>query len=359
MTWFSRFLLKQYDDQRWVQMFQMTKPAVFALADLLSPHVKKQDSKYKLAVPVIVRFCCTLFKLTHGASLFICSEMFAVGKTIVSLLLREIVHAINDALRHEISWPTGECLFETQAVFQEICGLLAVVGAIEGTYISISKSKYGPANYFYFKSGDYTLNCQAIVDSKKHFLHLYLGMSGSTNDARVLRRSSLYQKAMHDNLFDARFGVDGFAFYLLDDSGYLLLLWLMVPHRGHGQFLIADSLFNRRLRQGRCVVEDAFGIMKQTFRELLVKSELHVVFLPDVIICSAILYNVLFGQSHEEVEQLLQVLWNEGLDGEVLDEDPGPVDFGDALNDDTALAQASEKCLELGVYLSLQRQYKL
>jgi hypothetical protein len=38
-TWFSHFLLEQYDDRRWVQMFWMTKPAVFALADLLRPHV--------------------------------------------------------------------------------------------------------------------------------------------------------------------------------------------------------------------------------------------------------------------------------------------------------------------------------
>jgi hypothetical protein len=32
------------------------------------------------------------------------------------------------------------------------------------------------------------------VDSQKQFLDLYLGMPGSTNDARVLRRSSLYHK---------------------------------------------------------------------------------------------------------------------------------------------------------------------
>jgi hypothetical protein len=121
-------------------------------------------------------------------------------------------------------------LIETQAAFKELCRLLAVVGAIDGTHISISKPKYGPTDYFYFKSGGYTLNCQVVGDNKKRFLDLFLGMPSSTNDARVLQRSSLYRKAIHNNLFNARFSMEGFAPYLLDDSGYPLLSWLMVPH---------------------------------------------------------------------------------------------------------------------------------
>jgi hypothetical protein len=60
-----------------------------------------------MAVPVLVRVACTLFKLIHGASLFICSEMFAVGRSTVSLILREVVCVINDTLHHEFMWPAG------------------------------------------------------------------------------------------------------------------------------------------------------------------------------------------------------------------------------------------------------------
>jgi hypothetical protein len=167
-------------------MFRMTKPAVFALSDLLKPHVEKQDTKYRLAIPVLVRVAVTLFKLTHGASLLVYSEMFAVGKSTCSAILRETVWAINDCLRHEIKWPSGERLQQTQQDFQQLCGLPAVVGAIDGTHINISKPRHGAEDYYYFKSRGYTLNCQAVVDSNKRFLDLYLGMPGSTNDARVL-----------------------------------------------------------------------------------------------------------------------------------------------------------------------------
>jgi hypothetical protein len=131
----------------------MTKPAVFALADLLRLHVQKQDTKYRLTVPVLIRLACTLFKLTHGASLLLCSEMFAVGKSIVSMILREVVNGINEALRHEISWLLGNKLRETQEEFRRLCGLLAILGTIDGMHISISKPKYGPTDYFYFRMG--------------------------------------------------------------------------------------------------------------------------------------------------------------------------------------------------------------
>ena len=140
-------------------MFRMSKPAVQSLAAILKPTVQKKNTKYHLAIPIIVRVVCTLFKLSHGASLFICSEMFAIGRNTVSLVLREVVQAINVTLRSEITRPTGEKMLQTEAAFQELCGLLGVLGAIDGTHVSINKSRFGAADYFYFKTGGYSLNC--------------------------------------------------------------------------------------------------------------------------------------------------------------------------------------------------------
>ena len=120
------------------------------------------------------------------------------------------------------------------------------------------------------------------------------------------------ERGMHGRLWDAGVSFDGFSPYLIGDSGYPLLSWLLVPHRGQGNMTMADSLFNRKLRRGRGIVENVFGILKQTFRELLVKSDLSVTFLPDVIMCCAILHNVLLAQSHGDVERLLQILRTEG-----------------------------------------------
>lgn len=318
--------------------------------------MEKEKTRYRLAIPVLIRVACTLFKLAHGANMTVCSEMFAIGRSTVSMVLREVVNAINDTLRHQVMWPSGQRLRETEAKNFQLCGLPGVVGAIDGTHVAISKPQVGAADYYYFKSGGYTLNCQAVVDSEKRFLDLYLGMPGSTNDSRMLRRSSLYNLGVNNNLMTGNYTAHGFSPYIIGDLGYPLLTWLMVPHKSVRQLSVSERLFNKRLRRGRCVVENAFGILKQSFRELLVKSDLAVTFLPDVILSCAILHNILLGQSHEEVEELLDVLRNEGLDGAVDDEDGDAEDVADAGRDAAVDPAGTEKRSQLGVFLTMQRR---
>lgn len=212
----------------------MTKLAVMSLAELLKARVSRKDTKYRLAILVLVWVACTLFKLTHRATLRICSEMFTIGRSTISLVLREVVQAINIILRSEILWPSREKLLNTEVGFKQLCGLRGIVRAIDGTDISISKSKCASADYFYFKWRGFTLNCQAVVDNNKCFLDLFLGIPSSTNDSRVLWRSSLYHIAMQNTLWDSTISFCGFSPYLMRDFGYRLLPWLMVLHQGHG-----------------------------------------------------------------------------------------------------------------------------
>lgn len=239
-TWFSRFLLHEYDDQRWIEMFRFTKRSIFRLALLLTPAIRKKDIRYHLAVPVVVRLACVLFKLSHGASFLICSEMFAVGRTTVSLMLRQVVQAINVSLRNEIQWPWGENVADIVDGFQNLCGLPGKVGAINGTHFAISKPHVGASDYYYFKTRGYTINCQAVVDSSKRFLDIYVGMPGSTNDSRMLRQSTVFYHGQHRNLWDNSLTFSGFSPYLLGDSGFPLFSWLMVPHRRVGNLSLAD-----------------------------------------------------------------------------------------------------------------------
>lgn len=181
--------------------------------------------------------------------------------------------------------------------------------------MSISKPGFNALDYYYFKSRGCSINCQAVIDSEKRFIHLYVGMHGSTHDSCMLRRSALHYLASHHDLCGPTLGIDRHSPYLLGDLGYPLLPWLMVPHQVENQLTVAKALFNKRLQRGRSVVKNAFGILKDSFHKVLLdKSELHLTFLLDVILCSYILQNVLLQQSHEQVEDLLQILATEGFD---------------------------------------------
>lgn len=43
-TWFSRFLLQEDDDNRWIQMFRMSKRNVLSLASVLNEAIQKKDT---------------------------------------------------------------------------------------------------------------------------------------------------------------------------------------------------------------------------------------------------------------------------------------------------------------------------
>lgn len=63
-----------------------------------------------------------------------------------------------------------------------------------------------------------------------------------------------------------RFVLDGT--YLLGDSAYPCRSTLIVPYRDNGHLTAAQRNFNKRLSKCRVVVENAFGLLKQRFRQL-------------------------------------------------------------------------------------------
>jgi hypothetical protein len=117
----------------------------------------------------------------------------------------------------------------------------------------------------------------------------------------------------------------------------------MNPHRNARNFTVLERLYNKKLRRGWCVVENTFGILKQRFQELLVKSDLDVLFLLDVITCCAILHNILLGQSQE------------GLNGKVLDEEVEAPEV-DPQEANKNVALEGDECRQrLAVYLVARR----
>lgn len=126
----------------------------------------------------------------------------------------------------------------------------------------------------------------------------------------------------------------------------------MTPHR-EGRLTILEQLYNRKHKRGRSVVEHTFGILKQTFRELMKKSELHVTFLPDAVMACCYLHNILLGQHPHEVERLMELLQVEGLaNGDAADQE----DLAQAHEENIQqLPQARRMREALGEYLGRQR----
>ncbi len=78
------------------------------MCNQVRPPISKQDTKYRKAIPIEIRISCAIYKLTQGANILTCNELFTIGRSIVGLVFREVVMAINVVFKKLIIWPTGD-----------------------------------------------------------------------------------------------------------------------------------------------------------------------------------------------------------------------------------------------------------
>ncbi len=73
-----------------------------------------------------------------------------------------------------------------------------------------------------------------------------MGLLGNVNDSRVLKKSKLYQCAIHGGLFYMAIGVqDGMSLYILGDKHYPPLSWFMTSHKeDQEQHSMLELLYN-------------------------------------------------------------------------------------------------------------------
>ena len=83
---------------------------------------------------------------------------------------------------------------------------------------------------------------------------------------------------------------------------------MLVPFKYEMALNKIQKLYNRRLSKGRAGVENAFGFLKLSFRELQNKIKVNLKFVPDVIYTCCILYNILLGEQNVDIQELLRVI---------------------------------------------------
>lgn len=57
-------------------------------------------------------------------------------------------------------------------------------------------------------------------------------------------------------------------YILLGDSAYPCLTEVMIPYKDNGHLTRKQKIFNQKLSSCRVIIENAFGILKQRFRQL-------------------------------------------------------------------------------------------
>lgn len=64
------------------------------------------------------------------------------------------------------------------------------------------------------------------------------------------------------------------------------------------------ALYSKHLPQGRSVVDNLFCILKKNFKELLLKTNLYLILLTNVVVYCFIIYNMILDGKELDIESL-------------------------------------------------------
>ena len=145
------------------------------------------------------------------------------------------------------------------------------------------------------RKGFYSVILQAVVDHNLLFTDLFIGWPGSVHDARVLANSALYRRCNSKEWLQGdslRVNNTNLSIFLIGDSAYPLLPWLIKPFSTSPSLSLQQKTFNYRICRGRVVVELAFGRLKARWRRLLKRNDMLVTNVPNVIAACCTLHNI-------------------------------------------------------------------
>ncbi|XP_053394054.1 putative nuclease HARBI1 [Mercenaria mercenaria] len=220
----------------------------------ICPHQKISTEKKLL---VFIKYVAT--QLYYQAI----ADMFGICETTVHNIVHDVSKLISSHLLNTlVKWPSGRSLKNIENGFKEMQGFPGVIGAIDASHIPIRTPIEYPENYFNRKSFPSVI-LQAVCDNNMMFTDVYCGWPGSVHDARVLRNSSLFEKAEVNA--DDTFPHDT---HLIGDAAYPIASWLLVPFKDHGNLNKAQKVYNFKHSSTRMVIERAFGALKGRFRRL-------------------------------------------------------------------------------------------
>lgn len=74
-------------------------------------------------------------------------DRFDVGKATAIMSVRRVVRILHSRANIFITWPMQEAIDSSARAFQAICGFPNLIGAIDGTHISITAPKENPESY--------------------------------------------------------------------------------------------------------------------------------------------------------------------------------------------------------------------
>ncbi|XP_071719799.1 protein ALP1-like [Rutidosis leptorrhynchoides] len=248
-----------------------------------------------------------LRRLSSGDSLHGVANFFGTNHSTVSQVTWRFVEAIEERGLHHLQWPSTEHeISQIKSKFENVRGLPNCCGAIDTTHIMMLLSATDRTSDVWLDRKDnHSMMLQVIVDPDMRFRDVVTGWPGKMDDASVLQKSNFYHlsekgERLNGKKLKLSEGTN-VQEYIVGDSGFPLLPWLITPYQGQTRDLPeTKSEFNKRHFATRLVAQMALARLKDVWRVIQgVMWRPDKNRLPRVILACCILHNIVIDMEDD------------------------------------------------------------
>ena len=244
------------DDHDLMARYRLPRHCLLELFDTLKPTLERPTNRNH-ALPVSTQVLAALRFFATGTMQKDAGDLHGISQASVSRCISNVSAAICSLASEHIVFPRGsDAEKQTMAGFHDIAHFPSVLGCVDGTQIAIISPRQHE-NIYVCRKGYHSINVQVICDADLKWLNVVAKWPGSSHDSYIFRTSSVLDH-LERRQQQQQTG------WLLGDSGYPLLTYLMTPVlRPAGT---ADERYNKAQRATRNTVERAIGVWKMRFR---------------------------------------------------------------------------------------------
>lgn len=246
------------------RFLRMTRDSFDQLVKLITPFLQKHSRREFISVSE--RLVITLRYLASGDMQVSLSYMFRVGRSTITMIIRETCDALYKVLQPEflpspehLDWKSIQRAFETRWQFDNC------LGALDGKHVYIKAPPNSGSQFFNYKK-NFSIVLMAVCDSDCKFTMIDVGAAGSEGDGGIFRRS-IIQNAMQ-KIASKIPPKNGLPSVFVADEAFPLNEFIMRPFP-RKQLDSQKRIFNYRLSRARRTIENSFGILRarwQIFR---------------------------------------------------------------------------------------------
>ncbi|RLU21199.1 hypothetical protein DMN91_005572, partial [Ooceraea biroi] len=262
-------IINEYSDKEFQRNFRLQRNTYVKLKDLYEESNFCQNT-INNHISHDVKLLAFLWFAGNKSSIRDVAGRFNMADSTFHAVCDNIMDFLNNLARYIITFPeTLEEKTEISREFENINGFPGILGCIDGTYITIRTPAHKIKSTYVNRHDISSLTLQAICDSKKKFLDIFTGPPSKIHDARVFNLSFISTTLPN---------ICGNEWHILGDTAYPLKKYLITPYKDYGNLTEEQRNFNYKFCVCRVKIENAFGLLKARFRQLLGCSESYFVF---------------------------------------------------------------------------------